>query len=63
VASAFGDDDAWPRSETGRPNAMFTAIIALNKSNESAGVHYMPKPWQPLNVLITAEEALASGRS
>jgi DNA-binding NtrC family response regulator len=24
------------------------------------GVGYMPKPWQPLNVLIAAEEALAS---
>jgi CheY-like chemotaxis protein len=24
-------------------------------------VGYMPKPWQPLNVLIAAEEALASG--
>jgi len=24
------------------------------------GVGYMPKPWQPLNVLITAEEVLAS---
>jgi hypothetical protein len=26
-------------------------------------VDYMPKPWQPLNVLIAAEQALASGRS
>jgi hypothetical protein len=26
------------------------------------GVSYMPKPWQPLDVLIAAEEALASGR-
>src|SRR5262249_37382426 len=25
------------------------------------GVAYMPKPWQPLNVLIAAEQALASG--
>jgi len=24
------------------------------------GVGYMPKPWQPLNLLIAAEEALAS---
>ena len=24
------------------------------------GVAYVPKPWQPLNVLIAAEEALAS---
>jgi DNA-binding NtrC family response regulator len=24
------------------------------------GVGYMPKPWQPLNVLVAAEEALAS---
>jgi DNA-binding NtrC family response regulator len=27
-----------------------------------AGVAYMPKPWQPLNVLIAAEQALAFGR-
>ena len=27
-----------------------------------AGVGYMPKPWQPLNVLIAAEQALASAR-
>ena len=26
------------------------------------GVAYMPKPWKPLNVLIAAEQALASGR-
>src|SRR5436190_18252529 len=26
------------------------------------GVSYMPKPWQPLNVLIAAEQARASGR-
>ena len=26
-------------------------------------VGYLPKPWQPLNVLIAAERALASGRS
>jgi hypothetical protein len=24
------------------------------------GVAYMPKPWQPLNVLIAAEQALTS---
>jgi len=27
-----------------------------------AGVGYMAKPWQPLNVLIAAEQALASAR-
>jgi CheY-like chemotaxis protein len=27
-----------------------------------AGVAYKPKPWQPLNVLIAAEQALAFGR-
>jgi len=27
---------------------------------ELPGVAYMPKPWQPLNVLIAAEQALAS---
>jgi DNA-binding NtrC family response regulator len=26
------------------------------------GVAFMPKPWKPLNVLIAAEQALASGR-
>ena len=26
------------------------------------GVDYMPKPWQPLNVLIAAKQALASAR-
>jgi DNA-binding NtrC family response regulator len=26
------------------------------------GVAYMPKPWQPLNVLIAAGQALASGQ-
>src|SRR5438034_9320860 len=26
------------------------------------GVGYMPKPWQPLNVLIAAEQAFASAR-
>jgi len=26
------------------------------------GVAYMPKPWQPLNVLIAAEQALAPAR-
>jgi CheY-like chemotaxis protein len=26
------------------------------------GVDYMPKPWQPLNVLIAAEQALASAQ-
>jgi hypothetical protein len=26
------------------------------------GVAYMPKPWKPLNVVIAAEQALASGR-
>lgn len=26
-----------------------------------AGVAYMPKPWQPLNILMLAEQALASG--
>jgi DNA-binding NtrC family response regulator len=26
------------------------------------GVNYMPKPWQPLNLLVAAQEALASER-
>ena len=30
--------------------------------NLPPGVGYMPKPWQPLNVLIAAEQALASAR-
>ena len=32
-------------------------------ANCPPGGAYMPKPWQPLNVLIAAERALASGRS
>jgi hypothetical protein len=27
------------------------------------GIAYMPKPWQPLNVLVGADEALASLRN
>jgi DNA-binding NtrC family response regulator len=27
------------------------------------GVAYLPKPWQPLNVLVVAEQALAYARS
>jgi DNA-binding NtrC family response regulator len=27
-----------------------------------AGVEYMPKPWQPLNLLITADRAKSAGR-
>ena len=30
--------------------------------NLPPGVGYMPKPWQPLNVLIATEQALASGQ-
>jgi CheY-like chemotaxis protein len=26
------------------------------------GVAYMPKPWKPLNILVVAEQALASAR-
>lgn len=26
------------------------------------GVNYLPKPWQPLNLLVAAQEALASAR-
>jgi hypothetical protein len=26
------------------------------------GVAYLPKPWQPLNVLVVAEQALAYAR-
>jgi len=31
-------------------------------SHLPAGVQYMPKPWQPLNVLLAAERARASAR-
>ena len=27
------------------------------------GVNYLPKPWQPLSLLVAAQEALASARS
>jgi DNA-binding NtrC family response regulator len=42
-------------------------ILTSGHSCESVGklppgVSYMPKPWQPLNVLIAAEQARAFGR-
>jgi DNA-binding NtrC family response regulator len=42
-------------------------ILTSGHSRESVGklppgVSYMPKPWQPLNVLIAAEQARAFGR-
>jgi DNA-binding NtrC family response regulator len=42
-------------------------ILTSGHSRESVGklppgVSYMPKPWQPLNLLIAAEQARAFGR-
>jgi CheY-like chemotaxis protein len=49
-----GVDLAWEVKLTGYP---------LERIRElPPGVAYMPKPWQPLNVLIAAEQALASGQ-
>ena len=44
---------------------LLPVILTSGDSRERAGhlppgVAYMPKPWQPLNVLIAAEQALAS---
>lgn len=44
-----------------------TVILTSGHSRESVGklppgVIYMPKPWQPLDVLIAAERARASSR-
>jgi DNA-binding NtrC family response regulator len=46
---------------------LLPVILTSGHSRESLGqlppgVCYMPKPWQPLNVLIAAEQALASSR-
>jgi hypothetical protein len=34
--------------------------IRASASANSPGVAYIPKPWQPFNVLIAAEQALAT---
>src|SRR5437660_4921967 len=44
---------------------LLTVILTSGHPRERVGKHppsvaYMPKPWQPLNVLIAAEQALAS---
>jgi DNA-binding NtrC family response regulator len=46
----------WPR---------FPVVLTSGQTRECVrelppGVRYMPKPWQPLNVLIAAEQALTS---
>jgi hypothetical protein len=48
---------AWKAPRLGQEILKFERIREL-----PPGVAYMPKPWQPLNVLIAAEQALASGR-
>jgi hypothetical protein len=44
-----------------------TVVLTSGHSRERfgelpPGVAYMPKPWQPLNVLMIAEQALSSSR-
>jgi DNA-binding NtrC family response regulator len=39
---------------SGHPRELFGAL--------PPGVAYVPKPWQPLSLLVAAEQALASGR-
>jgi len=46
---------------------LLPVILTSGHSRESVGelppgVGYMPKPWQPLNVLIAAEQVLSSTR-
>src|SRR6266511_5377018 len=50
------------RSGVGTQSVMIlTSGYPLERIRElPPGVAYMPKPWQPLNVLIAAEQALAS---
>ncbi len=60
-----GVDLAW---EVKRRWPLLPMILTSGHPREHGGelpplVGYMPKPWQPLNVLIAAERALASARS
>ena len=57
-----GVDLAW---EVKQRWPLFPVILTSGLPRERVGelplgVCYMPKPWQPLNVLIAAEQALAS---
>jgi CheY-like chemotaxis protein len=60
-----GVDLAW---EVRQRWPLLPMILTSGHPREHGGelpplVGYMPKPWLPLNVLIAAERALASGRS
>jgi DNA-binding NtrC family response regulator len=60
-----GVDLAW---EVKRRWPLLPMILTSGHPREHRGelpplVGYMPKPWQPLNVLIAAERALGSARS
>jgi len=46
----------WPRL----PVILTSGFPCERVGDLPLGVAYMPKPWQPLNVLIAAEQALAS---
>jgi hypothetical protein len=66
VLARLADVVRWIRRErcAGR---FFPVILTSGHPRERVGdlppgVGYMPKPWQPLNVLIAAEQALASAR-
>src|SRR5215831_1483479 len=42
---------------------ILTSGHALKLAEElPLGVNYMPKPWQPLSLIVAAQEALVSGR-
>jgi DNA-binding NtrC family response regulator len=47
----------WPRL-----SVVLTSGHPRERVELPPGVDYMPKPWQPLNVLMAAEQALASAR-
>jgi hypothetical protein len=46
-------EEKWPEPRVGQSNEV---------GELPRGVAHMATPWQPLNVLIAAEQALASGR-
>jgi CheY-like chemotaxis protein len=42
---------------------ILTSGHALKLAEElPPGVNYMPKPWQPLSLIVAAQQALVSGR-